>query len=265
MFPVATGVFAGLCYTVATVMQVQIILKGSGLQAWVRGLGGLAVLAHALAVFQDFTGTEGIDLGIYPMLSLMALTIAAIVLLNSFRRPVDNLFILIFPIALLTVTMQLLFPGDYTPRGEMTNGILMHVVLSIAAYSLLTIAATQAVLLSFGDNRLRHHQLAVLRNLPPLQTMEQLMFEMLWTGLMFLTLSIATGFIFLDDISGPGLLHHTAITLLAWVVFAVLLWGRYQLGWRGAIASRWTLAGFILLALGYFGSKVVLEVILGRA
>ena len=98
--------------------------------------------------------------------------------------------------------------------------------------------------------------------MPPLQTMEQLMFEMLWAGLVFLTLSIASGFFFLEDISGPGLIHHTVITLAAWLVFSVLMWGRHQLGWRGAIASRWTLTGFVLLVVGYFGSKVVLEVIL---
>ena len=88
------------------------------------------------------------------------------------------------------------------------------------------------------------------------------MFEMVAWGLAFLTLSIASGFISLHDISGPGLWHHTIITLMAWTVFLVLLWGRYQLGWRGKIASRWALTGFVLLALGYFGSKVVLEIVL---
>ena len=265
MFPVAAGVIAGLCYSIATILQIQNMLKGRSLQVWVKGTGCAAVIAHAATVFTGFSGSEGINLGTYPMLSLMALTIASIVLASSLRRPVDNLFVLIFPIALATVTLQLLMSGDYTPREAMNNGILTHIVLSVAAYSLLTIAAAQAVLLSFGDHRLRHHRVAIIRNMPPLQTMEQLMFEMLWTGLIFLTLSIATGFIFLEDISSPGLIHHTVITLLAWTVFAILLWGRHQLGWRGAIASRWTLAGFVLLAIGYFGSKIVLEIILGRS
>ena len=149
------------------------------------------------------------------------------------------------------------------PRQDVTGGIFSHIALSIIAYSLLTIAATQALLLSFGDNMLRHHQLIILRNLPPLETMEHLMFEMIWAGLVFLTLSIGSGFIFIADFSEPGLVHHTAITLAAWIVFMVLAWGRYQLGWRGAIASRWTLFGFVLLVLGYFGSKLVIEIILG--
>jgi ABC-type uncharacterized transport system permease subunit len=139
------------------------------------------------------------------------------------------------------------------------------VVLSIIAYSLITIAAFQAIFLSFGDYELKHRNLGVLKNLPPLQTLESLLFEMLWVGLVFLSLSIVSGFVFFDEISSrPGLIHHTIITLAAWVVFAVLLWGRYRLGWRGAVASRWTLAGFVLLAFGYFGTKFVLQMILGR-
>jgi ABC-type uncharacterized transport system permease subunit len=78
-----------------------------------------------------------------------------------------------------------------------------------------------------------------------------------------LTSSIITGFVFLDDFSVGGLIHHTVITCAAWIVFAILIWGRYRLGWRGAIASRWTLSGFALLLTGYFGSKMVMELILG--
>ena len=60
------------------------------------------------------------------------------------------------------------------------------------------------------------------------------------------------------------MVHHTTITLCAWVVFMLLMWGRYRLGWRGATAARWALAGFGLLVLGYFGSKAVLELVLTR-
>lgn len=257
---------ACVCYLLATGLQLQSILRGRHSAGLIKGLAAVAIICHGFATYSGFVGEgRGYDLGLYPMLSLMALTIVAMALLSSLRRPLDNLFLVIFPIAIITILMDLVFAGDYTPRGQITSGILSHIVLSVIAYSILTIAAVQAVLLSFGDTLLRHHQIVVLRNMPPLETMEQLMFEMLWGGLLFLTLSIVSGFVFLENLSGPGLVHHTVITLAAWLVFIVLLWGRHKLGWRGAIASRWALAGFILLALGYFGSKLVLEVILGRA
>jgi len=262
---VISGIAASLCYLAATALQLTRMLKGSDTEGWVKLLAAVAIILHGLTAYEGFVDTNGYDLGMYPMLSLMSLSISAIVLLSSLRRPLDNLFVFVFPLAIGTVILEIALKGDYTPRQDITGGIFSHITLSVVAYSLLTIAAAQALLLSFGDNMLRHHQLAILRNLPPLETMEHLMFEMIWAGLVFLTLSIGSGFVFLDDFSGPGLVHHTAITLAAWLVFMVLAWGRYQLGWRGAIASRWTLFGFVLLVLGYFGSKLVLEIILGRS
>lgn len=265
MIIVVSGTIAAICYLAATVMQIQNILKGAAFGPWVKLTGAIGILFHAVTTYQGFFHEAGIDLGIYPMLSLMALSIVSIVMLSSLRRPIDNLFIVIFPIAIVTVLLAVMLQGDYAPREDITNGIFGHITLSVVAYSLLTIAAAQALLLSFGDSLLRHHRLLILRNMPPLETMEQLMFEMIWVGLVFLTASIATGFMFLQTFSSPGLIHHTVITMAAWAVFAVLLWGRYQLGWRGAIASRWALSGFVLLALGYFGSKVALELILGQS
>jgi ABC-type uncharacterized transport system permease subunit len=58
--------------------------------------------------------------------------------------------------------------------------------------------------------------------------------------------------------------HKTVLTLGAWLLLAVLLWGHYQLGWRSKTAVRLTLTGFALLVLGYFGSKLVLELVLQR-
>ncbi len=258
------GIIAILLYIIATVMQLRTVISNSDHEHWPKLLGGIAVLLHAWTALADLLDGSGIDLGVFPMLSLMALSIAAIVLISGLRRPVDNLFIVIFPLATLTLALELGLQGESEVRNDVPAGTIGHIVLSIVAYSLLTIAAVQALLLSLGDTLLRNRRLVILQQMPSLETMEELMFEMVAWGLVFLTLSITSGFLSLEDISGPGLWHHTIITLLAWAVFIVLLWGRQQLGWRGEIASRWALTGFVLLALGYFGSKVVLEMVLLR-
>ncbi len=232
----------------------------------VIGLGLLGAVLHGFVTYQEIYTESGVNLALLPMISLMFLAVSALVLLSSLRRPVENLVIIILPLAAITMLLTLVFQDRYTPRVDIGEGFVAHIVLSVIAYGLLTIAALQAALLAFGDYELRHRRLAVMHMLPPLQTMEGLLFELLWGGLVFLSLSIATGFFYLsrEESIAPGLIHHTVITFAAWVVFAVLLWGRYQLGWRGRTASRWTLSGFGLLVLGYFGSKFVLEVVLGR-
>ena len=100
--------------------------------------------------------------------------------------------------------------------------------------------------------------------LPPLQTMESLMFQMVAIGFTLLTLALVTGFLFLEDIFAQHLVHKTVLSIIAWVVFGILLWGRWRFGWRGRVAIRWTIGGFIFLMLAYFGSKFVLELILNR-
>ena len=141
-----------------------------------------------------------------------------------------------------------------------------HIASSLIAYSLLNIAALQALFVAIQDHYLRNHRTdnALMRSLPSLQAMESLMFQLIAAGLLFLTLSLMSGFLFLDDMFAQHLAHKTVLSLLAWLVFAILLVGRQRFGWRGQTAIRWTLGGFMALMLAYFGSKMVLELILKR-
>jgi ABC-type uncharacterized transport system permease subunit len=257
------GILACLLYLVSAGTQVLGLRRTVPAQHLFVALTGLgAIILHGLFSFGEIYTVDGIDLSIMPMATLITLTISTILVASSLHRPIANLVIAIFPLAIITILATLATKTGHAPRQQLDPGILSHIVLSVIAYGLLAIAALQAILLSFGDYELKNRKFGLLRHMPPLQTMESLLFELLWSGLIFLTLSIASGFMFLGDISLPGLIHHTSITLAAWIVFAILLWGRYRLGWRGATASRWTLSGFALLLLGYFGSKLVLEIII---
>ena len=88
--------------------------------------------------------------------------------------------------------------------------------------------------------------------------------QLLASGFVLLSIALLTGWLFVENLLAQDLVHKTVLSGVAWFVFAALLIGRYRAGWRGRTAIRWTLTGFVLLALAYFGSKVVLEVILGR-
>ena len=77
-----------------------------------------------------------------------------------------------------------------------------------------------------------------------------------------MTAAIISGALFVENMMAQHLAHKSVFSVLAWLIFSVLLWGRHQLGWRGNIAVRWTLTGFAFLILAYFGSKLVLEIIL---
>lgn len=231
---------------------------------WLMGLVCLALLLHGAGMLQLVSLEGQLELGFFRVSSLLFWTINLIVLLSSLKKPLHNLFVLLLPLSALSVLASLVGTGAGRPM-TLDYQLASHVLLSILAYSLLTIATVQALLLAWQNRQLKHHHPnGRVRLLPPLQTMESLLFEVLWAGQILLTLSIISGFIFLDNLFAQHLAHKSIFSLAAWVIYSVLLWGRHYLGWRGYTAIRWTLSGFALLMLAYFGSKLVLELILGR-
>lgn len=228
-------------------------------------LGAVAVLLHAAVLYSALHTQAGINLSFFNAASLTAWLIAALLLISALSKPVDNLGLLVFPIAIIFLLLDLRFPGeDLLPPGSGWS-LRAHVITSILAYALLTLATVQALLLLVQDNHLRsHHPGGFIRTLPPLQTMESLLFEMIGFGFVLLCLALGSGFFYLEDMFAQHVAHKTILSILAWLVFATLLWGRFRFGWRGRTAIRWTLSGFATLMIAYFGSKAILELVLGR-
>ena len=142
-----------------------------------------------------------------------------------------------------------------------------HIVLSTLAYALITIAVALTLAMRLLDRRLRSRKpLGWVGALPSVEALESAAFQALAAGFAVLTLALFSGFVFVEDLfsNAQHLLHKTILSCLAWVVFGVLLFGRWRFGWRGRTAANWALSGFALLGLAYFGSKIVLESILGR-
>jgi ABC-type uncharacterized transport system permease subunit len=228
-------------------------------------LGGIAVIAHGYSAFGVIYTEHGIDLGFYRVLSLIFWFVCLVGLLNNLRRPLESALALLFPLAALSIVISVTLRGPDTHLQPLSPGVLSHIILSILAYSVFSLGALQAIVLAFQERELKHRHLHGLLNaLPPLQTMELMLFELLWVGLGLLSLAIISGAIYIENLFAQHLVHKTVFSLIAWLIFATLLWGHHRLGWRGHTAVRWTLAGFSLLVLAYFGSKFVLELILHR-
>ncbi len=228
-------------------------------------LGAGALLFHGAILYLKLYTLNGLNFSFFNAVSFAAWVICLLYLLTALTKPVESLGMILLPLAAFTLLLEYFFPGVRLLSPHANWALRAHVVISILAYSVLAMAAVQAILLAIQDRHLRsHHPGGFIRALPPLQTMEGLMFEMIAIGFVLLTLALASGFLFLEDMFAQHLVHKTILSILAWVVFAVLLWGRHRFGWRGRTAIRWTLSGFVMLALAYFGSKAVLELILKR-
>ena len=214
-----------------------------------------------VSIFRD----QMLHLNFFSVSPLIFFVITVISLATLLKKqPIENLMLLLFPLVILGIAFAAWIPAPAT-KVITSPKLSVHIVLSIIAYSVITIAALHAVLLAAQEHALKRHDFTGLfRFFPPLQTMEKLLFQMLATGFAMLTLAIASGFIFLDDMFAQDLAHKTVLSIIAWFIFAILLYGRHAWGWRGNTATRWTLTGFFILMLAYFGSKFVLEILLQR-
>ncbi|MBK8287806.1 MAG: cytochrome c biogenesis protein CcsA [Pseudomonadales bacterium] len=228
------------------------------------GLAALAVSLHGLSVYTLIDTAGGFNFGFFRVSSLIFWVINITVLVSSIKLPVRSLLPPLFLMTAIGILCSLFVDDTYTPH-PLDYPIALHILLSILAYSILTIAAVQALALALQDRLLKTHQLnRAMAFLPPLQTMESLLFEMIRAGATLLACSIASGLLFIDDILAQHLAHKMFFSLAALGVYSVLLWGRRTHGWRGKQAIRWTLGGFAALMLAYFGTKLVLELLLHR-
>lgn len=228
----------------------------------------LAPLAlHGWLIYISLFPGSQLNLGIGNTISAISWLTVLAYWLASFRYNMEGLQTLVLPGAGLCLLLPLAFPEAHTIAHTELPLFKIHLLISLLAYSLFTIAALHALLMALTERRLHGHALShILNKLPPLLAMESLLFRIITVGFILLTLSILSGVMFSEELFHKPLQfsHKSLFAILSWFIYAALLGGRQFYGWRGRTAIRWTLAGFVMLLLAYLGSKFVLEVMLHR-
>jgi len=192
--------------------------------------------------------------------ALIAVTALALVLRPRLRG-MAALLLVIAAVLELTFSEGARSFSSGRPGWELS----FHIAMATTAFAFLTIGAALAVAQVVVDRRLRSRQpLGILRILTPLESLESGCFHSILAGFLLLTLALVSGAFFVENLFAQHLVHKVVLAIVAWIVFGVLLLGRWRFGWRGRKALRWTLTGYVLLGLSYFGSKLVLENLLGR-
>jgi ABC-type uncharacterized transport system permease subunit len=257
---------AASLYTISFfLLWLQVKNKSTHTSSNFRGCFYAATILHIATLHFSVFPNNTLQLGFFQASTLIFCVISIISCLSIFRKlPIESLLLCLFPCAVLSIIIAEWAPGS-SHKIIVGHELISHIVLSILAYSIITLAALQALALAAQESILRKHSLkGIFGFLPPLQTMEKLLFEMIWLGFILLTLSISSGFIFLENMFAQHLVHKTTLSIIAWFIFGILLFGRTLKGWRGITATKWTISGFTALMLAYFGSKFVLEILLQR-
>lgn len=238
--------------------------KKPRLEPLALGLILVAIIGHSDAIMQMMRMKGPFSIGLLEAMSMLGWTLAVLACLIS----IDKQNRVLGSILMLSAAVGAAMTGAGRSYAEATSGgweLTAHILLSMGAAALLFAAAVTALLLVFLDRRLRTRRIADLPSaLPPLDALEKIMFRLIGAGFGLLTLALLTGFVFVTNLFTQNLVQKTVLSLIAWLLFGVLLIGRLRFGWRGRSAVRWTLSGFAILAVAYFGVKFVLEYVFGR-
>jgi len=228
------------------------------------------LVLHGSVLYQSIFVDGLLSFGVGNAVSAIVWIAALIYWLSGFLSALQGLQNLMAPlsfIAAVAVLVPLLFPVTHPLAHTELAVFKAHLLAAMLAYGFFTIAALHALLMTALERHLHQSAgLSLLSRLPPLLVMEKMLFRLVWTGFILLSLTLFSGIFFSQEIFGQSLTftHKTLFGIISWIIFAALLAGRHFYGWRGRTAIRWTLTGFVILVLAYIGSKFVLEVILSR-
>jgi ABC-type uncharacterized transport system permease subunit len=254
----------------------------TGMSAPGRALLFVALLAHGVLLHTTIFPQNAMVFGFAFALSAMFWLGAGIYWIESFFFPLDGLRLLVLPLACVASLLPLAFGGVRVLPYAAAPMFKLHFLIANIAYGLFAIAALHAVLMLAVERRLhamrgglaQRHAAAAgngwwsswLDTLPPLLTLEKLLFRLIGAGFVLLTLTLLSGILFSEQLIDRALRldHKTVFAILSWVMFGALLTARKVSGWRGRAALRWVLASFVALLLAYVGSRFVFEVLLHR-
>jgi ABC-type uncharacterized transport system permease subunit len=222
----------------------------------------LAIACHAITLYQRiFDVSTGQNLSVVNIGSIISLIICSIMTFVASHNRGWFLLPIVYCFALINLAFTTFVPGEFITHLETNTGLMIHIGLALFSYSTLMIAALYALQLAWLDYQLKNKKLIFTRDMPPLMTIERKLFHITQAGVILLSLALITGFLFLDRIYEKENLNKALLSMVAWAVYIVLLWGHYRGGWRGRRVVWFSLVGALLLTISYFGSRLLQQII----
>ena len=193
----------------------------------------------------------------YSSMGLLSWAIIVGYLVAWWRYRIDALGAFVVPLAFLaavysgvpTAAMEVL------PLAFQHLWLVVHIFLAVLGYAALTLTFCAGVMYLIQERQLKSkHPGTLYHRLPSLNLLDDLNARALFLGFPLLTQGIITGSVWAKYARG-SYLHWSLKSLpllLAWTIYALLLGGRYTLGWQGKKAAFAAIAGFVVVLASYF-------------
>ncbi|OBT17312.1 chromosome partitioning protein ParB [Vibrio sp. UCD-FRSSP16_10] len=260
----AVIILAVLLYLSAIFLILPGLLRQSEInRKTVLSITFIALILHFSTLFESIFISYGQNMSILNVASLVSFIISLVLSIAMFKARLWFLLPIAFGFSCLSLIAAEFIPGNFITHFEHSPGLVIHITVALFAYATLMIAALYALQLAWLDYKLKQKNSQVLNpNLPPLLKVERQLFNIILIGNGLLTFTLISGPLFVVDFFSSGKTHKALLSFVAWLVFNVLLWGHYKLGWRGKKVTWFSIIGACILTLAYFGSRFVREIIL---
>ncbi|MGV3344730.1 inner membrane protein YpjD [Enterobacteriaceae bacterium LUAb1] len=253
------AVVALLAWSVSLALIIPGLLRKNS--AWRRAAllsAVIALMCHAVTLQQRIFGMEeGQNFSLLNSGSLVSLLICSIMTIVASRNRGWLLLPIVYTFALINLAFATFVPNAFITHLEATPGVMIHIGLALFAYATLIIAALYALQLAWIDYLLKNKKLVFNSEIPPLMVIERKMFHITQVGVILLTATLCTGLFYMDNFLSRENADKAILSMIAWCVYIVLLWGRYQKGWRGRRVVWFNCSGALLLTMAYFGSRIL--------
>ena len=254
----------GLFYLIASVISAStLIAPKKNSNSYLIPVITLALVTHGYWLYQHIMTLHGQNLPILIVLSLVTFIIS---LLTTFSGKLFNTGMLqpvVYICAVINLIAIAYLPSQFITHVEAHPILGVHILLALLAYSILSIGSLFALQLAYLDYRLKNRKSPLTKiSMPPMMSLEKSLFQIVFIGFILLTFTLITAFFFLNETYTDERIHQAVLSSIAWVIYAVLLWGHNTHGWRGRITIYCTITGSSFLTLAYFGSRFVSEIIL---
>src|SRR5258706_946372 len=169
--------------------------------------------------------------------------------------------IFVFPLVFL-LAMTASFgqnPPQLEPGILRSGWIALHIAFIFAGYAALFISFAASVLYLLQERTLKSKRIGGwLARLPSLEVIDDMGYRSLLFGFPFMTLGLVFGAVIAQNSFGAGYFRDPKVLLsiLMWVVYLVLLFTRWNSGWRGRRAAVLASVAFVIAAGGWAANFV---------
>lgn len=150
--------------------------------------------------------------------------------------------------------------GESVPAALRSPWLPIHVTLAFLGNAVFAVAFAVSLIYLVQENLLKNRKSGwMIRRLPSLEQLDRLNFRCLAWGFPMLTLGILSGGIWATNAWGRfwSWEPREVLSLLTWLIYAVLLQYRMAAGLRGRRAATLTILGFSLLVVSYLSVNLL--------